>query len=75
MALTKTEEKLLAKAGSGYSNRTSVFGKREVNAAKKLHEKGLATFVNQSELVRYCIRRRNGNYDNAFVYQGYLEIS
>ena len=74
MKLTKTEEKLLGDMERGRHDRTSVFGKREVGAAKKLDEKGLAKFTNQSDMVRNCIRRQNGDYHSVFVYQGYLEI-
>lgn len=71
--MTKTETKLLDELEREKYGKSSLFGKREVNAAKKLDEKGLAKFTNQSGMVRNCIRRRNGDYRSVFVYQGYLE--
>ena len=71
--MTKTEIKLLDYLKHKKYCKASVFGKREVNAAKKLDEKGLVKFTNQSGIVRNCIRRRNGDYHSVFVYQGYLE--
>jgi len=73
MKLNKTETKLLERMKHSKYSRTSVFGNREVQAAKKLADKGLATFTNQSDLVRNCIRQQNGDYRSVFVYQGYLE--
>lgn len=71
--MTKTEVKLLERMATAKYSRTSVFGNREVQASKKLHEKGLATFTNQSTMVKSCVRNYKGDYRSVFVYQGYLE--
>ena len=74
MKLTKTETKLLYKViESGHS---SAYGKREVQAATKLHTKGLVEFVDQSMFVdKDGVCQKVRDEQSVFIYQGYLEES
>lgn len=80
MPLTKTETMLLDRLKEAKDNNwasASVYGKREVQAATKLHDKNLVTFVDQCMTVDkagVCVHSRDIELPDWYVYQGYLEV-